>query len=223
MNNRKYKLIIFILIIIIFIALFFVKFEFIKNSNDLIPTGNVNVFDIDVNCICENEKCTLTDKDGNIIPVYKNSDEVIGNVYVDDLNGNYMYLQKLDIFTNSAYNNTNMIAPGVSNVYHFVVHNSTNSLVSYKLSMTEKTEYKINMVYRLKKNNEYVIGNDSKWVSANELNTKFQKIEDGNSDNYSLEWKWLYDKNDDVDTFAGKNMKDKYNLNIKIYFEAGNN
>ena len=197
MNNKKYKLIIFILIIIIFIALFFAKFGFIKNNNDLIPTGNVSVFDIDVNCICENEKCTLTDKDGNVIPVYKNSDEVIGNVYVDDLSGNYIYLQKLDIFTNSAYNNTNMIAPGVSNVYHFVVHNSTNTLVNYKLIMSEKTEYKINMVYRLKKNNKYVIGNNNKWVSASDLNTKFQRIESGNSDSYSLEWKWLYDKNDD--------------------------
>ena len=88
--------------------------------------------------------------------------------------------------------------------------------------MIEDSEYKINMVYRLKTGDRYVIGNDSKWVTADELETEFNNLKKYKSDSYSLEWKWLYEGDDENDTIAGMNMESEYKLNIRVYFEEVN-
>lgn len=225
-NNVVYKTItIILLIIIIIFLLFFNRFGELDNKeNNLVPTGNVDVFDIDINCKCENNECIVTDRDGRVVPIFDEVEdkEKIGTVFVDDKVGNYLYQERLRIFNNAAYEFQNKIAPGVSNVYHFVVHNSTNEAVSYRLQMYEESEYPINMVYRLKNDNNFVVGNSNKWVSANELNTALKKLNRSTSDNYSLEWKWLYEGNDEADNNAGINMESEYKLNIRVYFEDVN-
>jgi len=246
MNNKRNVIISILLIAIIIILLLFCRFGKIYHG-DLIPTGNVDVFDINVFCnhkikdkntndeaTEENNKIYLntgivdeehvrTDKNGHVIKNYnKQTDRnVLGEVFVDDANGNYLYQERLNIFTNPAYKFTNKIAPGVSNVYHFVVHNSNNIDVKYYIQMYEESEYKINMKYRLKCEDEYVIGNDNTWVDSNDLITEFKNLKMGSSDSYSLEWKWFDD--DKNDTIAGKNMDSEYNLNIRFFFEAVNN
>lgn len=222
-NNLKFWSIIILLIIIILILFFFINFG--KIGNNLVPTGKVDVFDIDIECDCSDTgKCTTTDENGNkiIVPAFNrlaNKDD-LGIVFVDDKNGNYIYQQNLQIFNNAAFQYTDKIAPGVSNTYHFVVHNSTKMKLKYYVEMYENTEYKVNLKYRLKRNNSYVIGNDNRWVTANELKTEFSKINAYTSDNYSLDWKWEYeDGKDNEDTLAGENMTSKYKLNIRFYFE----
>ena len=222
-NNLKFWSIIILLIIIILILFFFTNFG--KIGNNLVPTGKVDVFDIDVECDCQDDgKCTTTDENGNKIAVpafnrLANKDD-LGIVFVDDKNGNYIYQQNLQIFNNAAFQYTDKIAPGVSNTYHFVVHNSTKMKLKYYVEMYENTEYKVNLKYRLKRNNSYVIGNNNKWVTSNELKTEFSKINAYTSDNYSLDWKWEYeDGKDNEDTLAGENMTSKYKLNIRFYFE----
>lgn len=232
-NKAKYWIIILLLIIVILILLFITKFWKIENNFTLIPTGNVDVFDIDINCDCiindkdseTSKKCTTTDEYGNtkVIPVFseKKYKDVIGEVFVDDNSGNYIYQQDLQIFTNSAFEFKNKIAPGVSNTYNFVVHNSTNSKLNYYVEMYEDTEYLVNLKYRLRKNNTYVIGNNDIWVSAKELKTEFSKIKAYSSDDYSLDWQWIYDDGkDNEDTIAGENMDSAYKLNIRFYFES---
>lgn len=225
-GNIVYKFVtVLLLVIIIILLLFFNRFGKVEDSEKLVPTGNVDVFDIAVICTCEGDKCTYTDIDGNEIPVFNDETDqkLVGYVFVDDKSGNYLYQQRLQIFNNPAYQFTNKIAPGVSNVYHFVLHNGTNKNVKYKIKMYEDSEYKINMVYRLKVNDKYMIGNDSKWVTAEELETQFNNLNRSRSDNYSLEWQWLYEGDDVNDTIAGVNMDSEYKLNIRIYFEEVNN
>ncbi len=224
-NNLKFWTIIILLIIIILLLLFFVKFGKIHNDYMLIPTGNVDVFDIDINCDCsgkEDDNCNKTDKDGNILPVYKPEIDknTIGQVWIDDKNGNYIYQQNLKIFTNSAFYYTEKIAPGISNTYNFVVHNSTPVKLKYNIQMNEDSEYKINLKYRLKREGNYIIGNESTWVSADELITGFYDIDTMHSDKYALDWKWAYDDGvDSQDTIAGEYMTSTYKLNIRFYFE----
>ena len=211
-NNTKFWIIIILLIIIILILLFFTKFG--KIQNNLIPTGNIDVFDIDIGCNC----CEI-DKD---LPTFneETDNNILGRVFVDDINGDYIYQQKLSIFTNAAFKYTDKIAPGVSNTYNFVVHNSTNAKLRYYIEMHEDTEYPINLKYRLRKNNSYVIGNDKTWVTANELKTAFNKIDANSSDSYSLDWNWMYEDNNDIqDTFVGENMNSTYKLKARFYFE----
>ena len=187
--------------------LLIIDFGKIENYSP-VTTGNVNVFDIDIDCNCKNGE---TDKPQS------EDKNILGKVFIDDANGNYIYQQELDIFKNAAFNYENKIAPGVSNTYHFVVHNSSDINLKYYVEMYENTEYQINLKYRLKRNNKYVIGNEEEWVTASELKTNFNKINFSTSDSYSLDWKWFDD--DKQDTIVGKNMTSKYKLNVRFHFE----
>ena len=86
------------------------------------------------------------------------------------------------------------------------------------MEMYEESEYPVNLKYRLKNGNNYVIGNETKWVTVDELKTSFKRLNKGASDNYSLEWKWFDD--DANDNIAGENMESEYKLNIRFYFET---
>ena len=205
-KDNYLKIISIILIVIIIILLYFIRIE---KMNNKVPTGNVDIFDININCNC----------DENDIPEFDETTDKdkLGAIYVSDENGNYIYQQKLNIFSNPAFNNTNKIAPGSGNTYEFIVHNNMNENVKYNLKMYEKTQYEINMKYRLKRNDKYIIGNGKEWVTAEELQTEYYKIKGKGLDNYSLEWKWF--DNDEQDTFIGKNMTEEYKLNVRFYFE----
>ena len=222
-RNTLYWIITILLIIIILLLLFFIRFGKIRYS--LVPTGNVDVFDIDIRCNCTGkDNCVTTNDEGETvtIPTFNEDKDkkVLGNVFVDDANGNYIYQQKLRIFSNAAFKYTDKIAPGVSNSYHFVVHNSTNAKLKYFIQMYEDSEYFVNLKYRLKRNNNYVIGDDNKWVTASDLQTEFSNINMSSSDSYSLDWKWEYDDGvDEMDTLAGREMDSLYKLNIRFYFE----
>lgn len=250
-NSYRLKIIIIILLIIILLLLFFCRFgKLTYEYGD--PTGNVDVFDIDIfsnyfweksdetelgmegnintkkSILSENTnlvRTVFTDKYGNNIKQYNEEKDknVIGTVFIDDKGGNYIYQERLNIFTNPAFEYTNKIAPGSTNIYKFVVHNSCNTNIKYILEMYEESEHDLNMKYRLKNENSYVIGSDENWVTAKELKTKFKELTMGFSDKYSLEWKWEYDENknrDLKDTNAGENMENEYKLNIRFYFEA---
>ena len=240
-KDRLYRIIIILLIIIILILLYLNKVGKVTDKSYK-PTGNVDVFDIDIDCVCKNkDDCSKNDKgsrnNGNVtpsdngevipesngeeLPVYheEEDEEVFGVVFVDDKNGDYIYQQNLRIFTNSAFEIEDLIAPGVSNTYNFVVHNSTNANLKYNLNMYDTSEYKINMKYRLKRNNEYVIGSADKWVDVSEIDLKDLSVNAGSSDSYSLDWNWPYNGGKDKDdTIAGEKMTSKYKLNIKFNF-----
>lgn len=267
-SNKKSKLFWIIptvlLIIILILLSFYINFGKIEEPS-YIPTGNVDVFDIDISCICDNNSnkdkvkntgssitgnCVTTDKNGNkiVIPKYNKKkkksstpdeknipdeesnpdekpipdedDDYDGEVYVDDIDGNYVYHQNLRIFNNSAFKYKNKIAPGTSNVYNFTVHNSSKMNVKYNIEMEEETSYNLKLKYRLKRNDSYIIGNNTSWVNAEQLITEFNRLNSKTSDKYSLDWKWEYEEGKDVqDTNIGENMDDAYKLSISIYFE----
>ena len=209
------------------------------NNNDdayKIKTGNTDVFNININC--PKEECPVVNDDknnndntknininsnkpnkNNDIPVFDEDTDkdIIGKVFVDDKDGNYIYQQNLNIFNNAAFNYTNKIAPGVSNTYNFKVNNTSKVDIKYYIEMYEQTEYNINLKYRLRRNGSYVIGSEDNWVSANELKTEFKNLKASNYDSFELDWKWF---DDDVnDTNIGENMTSEYKLNIRFYFE----
>ena len=150
--------------------------------------------------------------DGNI---YRTNDICIENISAEErqqylLNNLYKYVKDFEDI-NEHLNNT----------YQFVVHNSTNKKLNYYVQMYEESEYDINLKYRLRRNNDYVVGDDNTWVTANELKTAFSKIDSSSSDSYSLDW--ILEFNDDKDaedTLAGSNMESNYKLDIRFYFES---
>ena len=232
-------IIIAILIIIIIILLCLTRCG--KKEDKLkVGTGNSDVFNININCPKEectvdttndkgNDKNDTNTKNINIkrvkaskksnLPVFDEAVDknVIGKVFVDDKNGDYIYQQNLNIFNNAAFNYTNKIAPGVSNTYNFKVNNTSSVNIKYYVEMYEQTEYNINLKYRLRRNGSYVVGSDDNWVSANELKTEFKNLKASNYDSFELDWKWFDD--DANDTTIGQNMTSEYKLNIRFYFE----
>lgn len=121
---------------------------------------------------------------------------------------------KAKIFSNSMYELNDIIAPESSNTYQFVVKNATDYRLKYEIKFKEKNHYHINMKYKLKKNDTYIIDH---YVSYNELNISNIILNSRANDTYYLEWKWISSEND---TEIGKNPDSKYELKIEVKAES---
>jgi hypothetical protein len=111
------------------------------------------------------------------------------------------------------------IAPESSGTYKFIVNNGTKYNLKYKISFTETNQYNMNIKYKLKKEDTYLIDH---YVSYDELNFEDLTLNTNSSDTYYLEWKWIGD-NDTLDTDIGTNANSKnisYYLKIDVEAES---
>jgi len=122
-------------------------------------------------------------------------------------------MKQIDIFKNEYFNNNSIIAPGVSGKYNFTVENTSDSKFEYDLVFLEENPYKINMVYKLKVNGKYVVGNETEWVSYEKMNRAKVMLNATNTDLYTIEWKWEDAPND---TEIGQTEGANYKMNIRI-------
>lgn len=137
----------------------------------------------------------------------------------DDGEVEYEVTKNKDIFENEYFNNKK-IAPGVSGTYEFDVINNRKSKVKYKINTSNINNSNINLEYRLKRGNEYVIGNESTWVSISDLNLTDVLLNSKSTHSYTLEWRWPYEGGiDDLDTEIGMSDNAKYELRISVYAE----
>ena len=116
----------------------------------------------------------------------------------------------INIFSDSTYVVKGKIAPESSGIYQFAIKNSTSFNVKYNIDFNETNDYNINIKYKLKKNNDYVI---SDWVTYSSLKQKAIRLNSKSSDTYYLEWKWFEGSNDNS---IGSNPSSKYGLSIDI-------
>ena len=237
-ERRKINRILIAAVILLLIAVGILLWLLLRPKK--IPTGDVDVFDIRIGIICRhwNGSSCYDDEDDfipHVTPGRRKADgseekkingdtdtdvEREGIVYVDDKDGRYTYQKKVRIFENAAFNYTNKIAPGVSNSYNFKVHNETENTIRYNIEFVENSEYDINMLYRLKRGESYVIGSDTAWVRASALASAFTELPMDGIDSYTLDWEWPYESDRDaLDTEIGENMTSLYSLEIKINFE----
>ena len=114
------------------------------------------------------------------------------------------------------YTIDDIIAPESNNTYQFIVKNSTKYNLKYNIEFVESNPYNINMKYKLKKNDEYIIDH---YVSASELNVSNIHLNTNSNDTYYLEWKWVSNTND---TEIGANPSSKYGLKINVKAESDN-
>ncbi len=120
----------------------------------------------------------------------------------------------LKIFEKSYYTLPGVIAPESEDIYQFEVKNKTAYKLNYQIKFIETNNYDINMKYKLKKNDTYLI---DRYVSANELNVSDMLLNVNEEDTYYLEWKWISSSND---TEIGKNPSANYGLKIEITAES---
>ena len=126
-------------------------------------------------------------------------------------------IEDLDIFKNPEFDNQKIIAPSSKGSYDFTVKNLAKNNIVYNIVMTEENDWNINLKYRLKQDNIYIIGNQNTWVDIEQLNVK-DLISTNNSEHlYTLEWYW---EDADNDTEIGKASNASYKLKINIVANA---
>lgn len=227
-TNRILTIVIVILIIIIILLL--LK-GCSKKDDNISHKGKINVFEIkcDTNCNCECEKDDNNNTDNDTTDKDKNKDsndktkEVIKEVddnpqdnttevdiKVLDNDKTWQGETNINIFSDSTYVVKGKIAPESSGIYQFAIKNSTSFNVKYNIDFNETNDYNINIKYKLKKNNDYVI---SDWVTYSSLKQKAIRLNSKSSDTYYLEWKWFEGSNDNS---IGSNPSSKYGLSIDI-------
>lgn len=203
-KDRFIKIINVIIILLFILHIIASIIEIVESKQSLIPTGNVDIFD--VNCECQNNK---DDK-----PVFNEENGVL--VYD---NNDYFGQRKLRIFENPAYEYQNLIAPGSSNSYQFIIRNNNDFEVNIQFNTTEINKYNINLKFRLKENNKYIIGDSQNWVTSKNLNYSNINIAAANYNTYTLDWKWEFNENEyqnKHDTAIGFEAQENYSLLINI-------
>ena len=135
---------------------------------------------------------------------------------VRDSNITWTEATSVEIFENPLYDRGKIIAPESSNTYQFEIKNSTGFNIKYDIEFTESNPYNINLKYKLKKNDTYLV---SEYSSVSELNTLNQLLDMNESDTYYLEWKWISSSND---TSIGESGDANYSLKIDVKAEGTN-
>ncbi|MDR0979118.1 MAG: PT domain-containing protein, partial [Lachnospiraceae bacterium] len=122
--------------------------------------------------------------------------------------------KELKIFQNSVFN-SNKIAPRVSGKYNFSVENLTNINYIYDFDFIAENNYGINLMYKLKRNGYYIVGNSSTWRDVQDLNVNNLLINANTNDVYTLIWKWVDSEND---TRIGMEPNAGYKLTISFIY-----
>ena len=234
------KIILTTICIIIIVLLLFFLIRHLGLINAMIPMGNVDIFDINfiekdgedatsegsensTNSNSNNSGDTASQENFQVsisesynLGEEKTSDET-NSLVVYDKDTQYTNKTKLKIFENKSYFvRDDKIAPGSENSYQFIVRNNNDFAITYSFEMQEDNQYGINMKYRLKCNGEYIIGNDDRWVTADELSQKNINIPNKSYNTYTLDWKW-FEGDNKTDTEIGKNIDANYSLNIEFF------
>ena len=111
------------------------------------------------------------------------------------------------------------IAPESSGTYKFVVNNKTKYNLKYKMTFIETNNHGMNIKYKLKKGDNYIIDH---YVYYDDLDMDNLLLNTNSSDTYYLEWKWVGDS-DSNDTQIGKDANSnniEYKLKINIEAES---
>lgn len=204
--NKKIKALnlFFCILLIFLIYLLIHQFGLINDKKNKVPTGNVDIIDIDGDNITND----INENPNNNIDKNK-----LDNNFIVKDNYTIWSNKRLRIFSNQAYEYFSKIAPGVSNSYDFVIKNNNDFPVLVDISMKEVNPYSINMEYKLRSENSFLAGASFKYVSVNKLSQKNIYLKAHSSKLYSLDWKWIDSYND---TEIGEAVDANYKLLVYV-------
>ena len=232
---KKTQFLVLFLIVLILLYLLIQNFGYIENGTMIVPTGNVDIFEIECDCCKEDIKPAIK-KDENTKEKYnitkkkkrkkeikredtdenkleeEEEEEIEKEIEVFD---DYKIWdnKQLRIFSNTAYEYENKIAPGSKNSYAFVIKNNNDFDIVYDIYFKEVNNKKINMQYKLTHEGNYLIGSATKYVPI--ANKKVASVELAANEQkaYILHWKWV-DSSHDAD--AGFDINSRYKLSIIV-------
>lgn len=221
-NKRQNKIIVYaitIFIIFLYIASFFIhsiidrgKIKDTISTEIDYPDNEVQGEDIDKG---DKDEVEDDNKDEEKDP---NSGEIVDNKsrikVMQNGETEWSELKELNIFNNAYFEDKSIIAPGVTGSYNFTVENISEKPCLYDITYKQENPYNINMVYKLKRNGEYISGNEKTWVSYEQLSTENTRLNGVSKDLYTVEWKWEDAEND---TEIGKTEGANYKMFIDVY------
>lgn len=204
--NKKIKALnlFFCILLIFLIYLLIHQFGLINDKKNKVPTGNVDIIDINDDNITND----INENPNNNIDKNK-----LDNNFIVKDNYTIWSNKRLRIFSNQAYEYFSKIAPGVSNSYDFVIKNNNDFPVLVDISMKEVNPYSINMEYKLRSENSFLAGSSFKYVSVKKLSQKNIYLKAHSSKLYSLDWKWIDSYND---TEIGEAVDANYKLLVYV-------
>ena len=211
----KYKLVIILILLLLIIIIGWLIFRGRQELADKQPVGNTDIFEIDCDCDKEEEPSPSEDVDATFEETdeKKNSGQSDSSstpkLVVADTEQQWSTTNQLRIFKNPVYDMEEIIAPGSSNSYRFVIKNPSDCNMTYRLEFYEDNPYQIHMQYRLKKNGQYIVN----WSDYTQLQVATSKLKNKKQDDYVLEWKWVESDND---TMIGANVDSTYHLSVFI-------
>lgn len=131
--------------------------------------------------------------------------------------GNHKWeqLEELNIFKGMFYEKdyTNKIAPGFSGTYEFDLENNWDKPVTYIVSFEEQNPDNVNMVYKVMREDKYVLGNESQSVYIDGVKLEEITIPANTKRRYTLKWKW---EDTAYDTEIGQKNSAEYKLKVKF-------
>lgn len=166
-----------------------------------------------------NQETSISNKNENSNEL--KDDEDIDNIKLVKVSWNGKEVTKnteLDIFKNEKFNGQKIIAPNSKGSATFCVENTANTEMICNLKFTEETENPINMKYRLKIDNKYVVGNANKYEDLEKLNLKDILMQRKSINMYTIEWYWEDSDKEDTEV-AVQDEKQYYTLNFEISAE----
>lgn len=132
----------------------------------------------------------------------------------------------LNVFGEKNGTGQRLIAPGSHGVYDFVICNNASFSIDYTLTITYQNDYDIPLSFRLRKGTKYLAGDGTHWVSAAQLAQAISaKVLSGGEEEYSLDWRWPYyinhemDKKDTSLGILAANQPVEFFLHFNLYAE----
>ena len=125
-------------------------------------------------------------------------------------------IEDLNIFDNPQFNNEKIVVPMSKGSYEFIIKNNMNERIQYSIYLSEINKHNVNMKYRLKLNNVYVLGDENTWLDIHETKLENIIVPENSSNIYTLEWYWEEDTND---TQIGKLVYAEYKCKINVISE----
>lgn len=119
-----------------------------------------------------------------------------------------------------------ILAPGSNGDYTFKVQNTGDTKKKCEVTIIDTNEYAIPLDFRMTKNDDYVLGSETDWLSSAKYDSGVYTMELNELDEYRVEWKWDYytsDEDDKRDTSLGENEKlvtQTYFVKIKVFAES---
>lgn len=147
---------------------------------------------------------------GTAPTVSENEPKDIQEIVIADDKKVFTNETEIDIFK------TGKIAPTSNGTYLFYIKNPNAFSIKYNIKFLEENKYDINMKYRIKKDGQYVIGNEDKWEDCEKLKINDYIIPKDSYSAYEIEWNW---EESDNDTYIGIQEENYYKIFLEIYAE----